>query len=68
MSGCCKERGNLSSRCEGRNSSRGPVESESTDAGHRGGSARSSVEVPVMGMERRGRHIQSFLVGQPVTG
>jgi Group II intron, maturase-specific domain len=26
----------------------------STDAGHRGGWARSSVEVPVMGMERRG--------------
>jgi hypothetical protein len=29
-------------------------ESLSTDAGHRGGWARSSVEVPVMGMERRG--------------
>src|SRR3954463_16108858 len=29
-------------------------ESQSTDAGHRGGWARSSVEVPVMGMERRG--------------
>jgi hypothetical protein len=28
--------------------------SESTDAGHRGGPTRSSVEVPVMGMERRG--------------
>src|SRR5512144_1149058 len=27
---------------------------QSTDAGHRGGWARSSVEVPVMGMERRG--------------
>src|SRR3954454_22050473 len=31
-----------------------PHESLSTDAGHRGGWARSSVEVPVMGMERRG--------------
>ena len=31
-----------------------PHESQSTDAGHRGGWARSSVEVPVMGMERRG--------------
>ena len=28
--------------------------SESTDAGHRGGPTRTSVEVPVMGMERRG--------------
>jgi hypothetical protein len=31
-----------------------PHESQSTDAGHRGGWARSSAEVPVMGMERRG--------------
>ena len=68
MSGCCGERGNLSSRCEGRSSSREPVESQSTDAGHGGGSVRSSVEVPVMGMERRGRHIPSFLMGQPVKG
>src|SRR4051812_11785092 len=29
-------------------------EGQSTDAGHRGGWARSSAEVPVMGMERRG--------------
>src|SRR5947209_10590014 len=29
-------------------------EGQSTDAGHRGGWARSSDEVPVMGMERRG--------------
>jgi hypothetical protein len=29
-------------------------EGQSTDARHRGGWARSSVEVPVMGMERRG--------------
>lgn len=50
------ERGNLSPRCEGRTSSRDPDKRESTDAEHRGGSARSSEEVPVMGMERRGRH------------
>src|SRR3954471_4596901 len=31
-----------------------PHEGQSTDAGHRGGWACSSVEVPVMGMERRG--------------
>ena len=36
-----------------------PHESLSTDAGHRGGLARSSDEVPVMGMERRGPIIQS---------
>src|SRR3954465_7310143 len=36
-----------------------PHEGQSTDAGHRGGWARSSVEVPVMGMERRGPIIQS---------
>jgi hypothetical protein len=29
-------------------------ESESTDARHRGGPTRSSDEVPVMGVERRG--------------
>jgi RNA-directed DNA polymerase len=29
-------------------------ESESTDAGYRGGLTRSSDEVPVIGMERRG--------------
>jgi hypothetical protein len=31
-----------------------PHEGESTDAGHRGGPTRISVEVSVMGMERRG--------------
>ena len=33
-------------------------EGESTDAGHRGGITRSSDEVSVMGMERRGYIIQ----------
>ena len=37
-------------------------EGESTDAGHRGGPTRSSVEVPVMGMERRGWVIRSYSV------
>lgn len=36
----------------------GPYEGESTDAEHRGGAARSSVEGPVMGLERRGRVVQ----------
>ena len=40
-------------------------EGESTDAGHRGGPTRSSVEVSVIGMERRGWIIQPyFLVNQ----
>jgi hypothetical protein len=36
----------------------GPYKKLSTDAGHRGGLARSSDEGPVMGVERRGQHIQ----------
>jgi hypothetical protein len=36
----------------------GPYEGESTDAGHRGGAARSSDEGPVMGLERRGCIVQ----------
>ncbi len=31
-----------------------PHESQSTDAGHRGGAARSRGEGPVMGLDRRG--------------
>jgi hypothetical protein len=31
----------------------GPHEGENTEAGHRGGAIRSSVEGPVMGLERR---------------
>ncbi len=40
----------------------------STDAGHRGGWARSSVEVPVMGMERRGPITQSRRGVNPAMG
>ena len=36
----------------------GPYEGESTDAEHRGGATRSSVEGPVMGLERRGCIVQ----------
>jgi len=44
---------------------RGPHEGESTDAGHRDGLTRSSVEVSVMEMERRGWIIWLyFLVNQ----
>jgi hypothetical protein len=37
-------------------------EGESTDAGHRGGPARSSDEGSVMGLERRGRAVQARLL------
>ena len=66
--GCCTKRGNLSLRCEGRTSSGEPDKRESTDVEHRGGSIRSSVEVPVMGMERRGRHTRAFSTCQLATG
>src|SRR3984957_758867 len=46
---------------KGRAASGGYRERQSTDAGHRGGTARSSGEGPVMGLERRGRADQ----GQP---
>ena len=36
----------------------GPCEGESTDAGHRGGVARSRDEGPVMGLDRRGDVVQ----------
>lgn len=50
--GFCKERVKLSSRCEGKTSSRRTFKKESTDAWHGGRNSRSSEEVPVMGMER----------------
>jgi hypothetical protein len=50
--------GNLRSRCEGKGTS-AKREAESTDARSRGGATRSSDEVSVMGMERRGRVIRS---------
>jgi hypothetical protein len=45
-----------------------PHEGQSTDARHRGGWACSSVEVPVMGMERRGPITQSSSSGQLSNG
>jgi len=45
-----------------------PHEGQSTDAGHRGGWARSSVEVPVMGMERRGPITQLRCEVNPAMG
>ena len=37
-------------------------EGESTEAGRRGGAARSSVESPVMGLERRGCVVRPWLL------
>jgi hypothetical protein len=45
---------NLSSRCEGKSPSNGDCKGESTDAWHGGGTSRSSEEVAVMAVERRG--------------
>ena len=42
--------------------------SKSTDAGHRGGLSRSSIEASVMGVERRGWPVQSNAEGQPLSG
>ena len=40
-----------------------------TDAKHRDGLIGSSEEAPVMGVERRGRHIlDAFSKGQPIIG
>ena len=38
---------------------------ESTDAGHRGGAARSRDEGPVMGLDRRSGVVRLCLVGNP---
>ncbi|WP_262248436.1 endo-1,4-beta-xylanase [Parapedobacter soli] len=55
--GLCSEQENLSWRWQGKTPSGGHRKGESTDASHGGGTLRSSEEVPVMGMERRGRII-----------
>src|SRR5215468_9308121 len=52
------ERENLSPRCKGRRPSGENRKDQSTDAGHRGGAARSRVEGPVMGLDRRGCIVQ----------
>ena len=66
VAGAGMEQENLSSRyrsewpwwagqARGRTPSGRNHKGQSTDAGHRGGPARSSDEGPVMGLERRGR-------------
>ena len=41
---------------------------ESTEAGHRGGTTRSSEEVPDNGMERRGGVVEPNSMSQPAMG
>src|SRR6516165_7705273 len=69
------EQENLSPRCRrpgvcglaarGRAASGGHRERQSTEAGHRGGAARSSGEGLVMGLERRGRADRDHLGANP---
>lgn len=62
--GFCLEQENLSSRCKGKTSSSRYCKRESTEAWHGGGTPRSSEEVPVMGMERRGCIIRPTRSGE----
>ena len=45
-----------------------PHEGESTEAVHRGGTTRSSEEVPDKGMERRGGAVEPHSMSQPAMG
>src|SRR6476646_4469240 len=64
-SGC--SRGRKARRpARGRTASGDDRERQSTDAGHRDGTARSSEEGPVMGLERRGRADQGQSEANPV--
>ena len=73
VAGAGMEQENLSPRwrrpgflaARGRTASSEHCEWASTDAGHRGGPARSSGEGPVMGPERRGRAVQGRLEVNP---
>jgi RNA-directed DNA polymerase len=49
-------------------SKRKPHKDQSTDAEHRGGATRSSVENPVMGLEQRGCVVQLLTKEQPQKG
>ena len=43
----------------------GPHKGESTEAGHRGGGARSREESPVMGLDRRGAVMRLYSADNP---
>ena len=63
-----EEQENPSSRCEGRSSSGGHHESQSTEAGHGGRGVRSRDEGSVMGLDRRGTVVRPLLCVQPARG
>src|SRR5262245_42094737 len=65
QSGSCAERENLTGDAKGKGASGYNRKAESTDAPERDGLPRSSAEVAVMAMERRGQVIAVDL-GQPV--
>ena len=50
---------------KGEAQAKGLRKGESTDAGHRGGVARSRAEGPVMGLDRRGVVVWLYSVGNP---
>ena len=50
---------------KGETQANGLREGESTDAGHRGGVARSRDEGPVMGLDRRGNVVRLCCVDNP---
>ena len=62
-SGSYKEREKLSSRCQGKTSSRSAFKKESTNAWHGGRNFRSSDEALVMSVEQRGSVIRLSLDG-----
>lgn len=59
------ERGNLSGNAKGKRRVVNKTTSANTDVPGRGGAARSSVEAPVMGVERRGCVVQEDGIDQP---
>src|SRR5713226_8370260 len=65
QSGSCTERENLAGDAKGKSTSGSNRKAESTDAPERGGLPRSSAEVAVMAVERRGQVI-AVHSGQPV--
>src|SRR5438445_6709300 len=65
--GSCMERENLAGDAKGKSTSGSNREAESTDAPERGGLPRSSDEVGVMPVERRG-WVTAVGLGQPATG
>jgi hypothetical protein len=57
--------GTCRSDAKGEAQANGLREGESTDAGHRGGVARSRDEGPVMGLDRRGNVVRLYCVDNP---